>query len=68
MPTIFELNEMYLQQGAIGGFANLNIPFTNYWSSTETDNYDAWFQSFDSGSQVNVYKNYNYYVRAVRAF
>ena len=37
LPTKYELNEMYLQQLAVGGFAT-NV----YWSSSESDNDDAW--------------------------
>ena len=63
MPTKFELNEMYLQQGAIGGFAT-NL----YWSSTELGSGNAWVQYFLDGNQLNAYKNSSLYVRAVRAF
>ena len=63
LPTKFELNEMYLQQGAIGGFA-----FYFYWSSTEDDNDDAWKQGFGSGNQSDGSKTGSYSVRAVRAF
>ena len=63
MPTKHELNEMYLQQGAIGGFAN-----SNHWSSTEDDNDYAWVQYFGNGAQYEYFKNSNFYVRAVRAF
>ena len=64
MPTKFELNEMYLQQGAIGGFSA-----SFYWSSTEA-NYDlAWMQGFSSGLQINFNKGNDVYaVRSVRAF
>ena len=63
LPTKYELNEMYLQQGAVGGFA-----INGYWSSTEYDNDDAWFQTFNVGSQVYYFKNYLTNVRSVRAF
>ncbi|MDC1362229.1 DUF1566 domain-containing protein [Crocinitomicaceae bacterium] len=63
LPTKYELNEMYLQQLAVGGFANLG-----YWSSTELDNYGAWRQYFDFGDQVIYNKDYFNYVRSVRAF
>jgi hypothetical protein len=63
LPTQFELNEMYLQKDAIGGFAN-----NYYWSSTEANVSNAWRQSFDDGFQYfNVKANDNG-VRAVRAF
>ena len=62
LPTKYELNEMFLQKGAIGGFA------FNYWSSTEYDTIVAWRQDFFDGFQFNSNKNYNFYVRSVRAF
>jgi hypothetical protein len=63
MPTKYELNEIYLQQGAIGGFAN-----NYYWSSTELDFNLAWKQNFTNGGQSNGNKGTNFYFRAVRAF
>jgi hypothetical protein len=64
MPTKHELNEIYLQQVVVGGFA------TNfYWSSTEYASSNAWVQFFTNGYQTNSDKNlYLYYVRSVRAF
>ena len=47
----------------VGGFAN-----SNYWSSTEYDNNNAWKQNFNNGNQNNNNKNNNNYVRAVRGF
>ena len=71
LPSKDELNEMYLNIGQgnalglnnIGGFSpNL------YWSSTEY-NYDiAWIQNFNNGYQNAINKDFNYYVRSVRAF
>ena len=63
MPTRFELNEMYVQRVAIGGFASVS-----YWSSTEVNCDDAWGQSFSNGNQGYYYKANVYYVRSVRAF
>jgi hypothetical protein len=63
MPTKYELNEIYLQQVAIGGFAS-----TYYWSSTEYGNSSAWLQYFVAGSQNDDVKVTTFYVRAVRAF
>lgn len=64
MPTKFELNEMYMQQGAIGGFNDENF----YWSSTEA-NYDiAWGQDFGVGYQYYLDKSWDAIVRSVRAF
>ncbi|MGK0390467.1 MAG: hypothetical protein ACI94Y_003220 [Maribacter sp.] len=63
MPTKYELNEMYLQRNAIGGFA-----VDWYWSSTELVSSNAWLQFFNGGNQDYDDKYSNGYVRAVRAF
>jgi hypothetical protein len=69
LPSIDELNEMYLNignasaLGNIGGFASYY-----YWSSTEFDNDYALFHHFGSGVQMSKDKDYNFNVRAVRAF
>ena len=63
LPTKDELNLLYENKEKIGGFA-----INYYWSSTEYDNGDAWYQSFPNGHQDNVFKNLANYVRAVRAF
>ena len=60
LPTKEELNEIYKNRD--GGFAD-----SNYWSSTEADNGNAWLQSFGGGYQYGTNKNYTYNVRAVRA-
>ena len=62
LPTKHELNEMYKKREVVGGFAN-----TNYWSSSEYDNYHAWRQYFANGGQFSGNKDFNYFVRAVRA-
>ena len=63
LPTKDELNILYENKDKIGGFA-----YYGYWSSTEDDNYNAWFQSFYDGYQDNSNKYLTSYVRAVRAF
>jgi hypothetical protein len=63
LPSKDELNEVYLQQGIIGGFAS-----SIYWSSSEGNLYSAWGQSFNNGVQNNTDKFRTYYIRAVRAF
>ena len=63
LPSKYELNLLYQQKTVVGGFAN-----GNYWSSSEVDNYYAWFQSFSNGLQTNLNKYYSVYVRAIRAF
>ena len=64
LPSKDELNELYLNKTAVGGFAS-----AYYWSSSEYDTTYAWIQTFANGSQNNYYAKANpNYVRAVRAF
>jgi hypothetical protein len=65
LPSKDELNKLFLNRAAIGGFTNFN-----YWSSTENenDNGRAWGQYFFNGFQNYFVKNNTYHVRAVRAF
>ncbi len=64
LPTKYELNEIYLQSAAIGGFANLQV----YWSSTEYDSTSAWYQAFNNSLTGSTNKFGQQYVRSVRAF
>jgi hypothetical protein len=48
--------------GASGFVANI------YWSSSELDASNVWFQRFDNGDQSNRAKSFRHYVRPVRAF
>ncbi|MCF8255734.1 MAG: DUF1566 domain-containing protein [Bacteroidia bacterium] len=63
LPSKYELNLLYLQKTAVGGFAS-----AYYWSSTEGNNYNAWWQYFDGGGQGIYLKTSTDRVRAVRAF
>jgi len=71
LPSKDELNLMYenigqgnvLGLGNVGGFAN-----NYYWSSTEYNNFNAWSQNFNYGTQGYGNMNDYLYVRAVRAF
>ncbi len=66
LPSKDELNKLYLNRAAVGGFASVG-----YWSSSETSAYSsyiAWKQGFDNGSQSLFTKNSTGYIRAVRAF
>jgi len=63
LPSKDELNELYINQIAVGGFSN-----ASYWSSTETSSLGAWYQSFSNGAQYYYYKSNSFNVRAVRAF
>jgi hypothetical protein len=63
LPSKYELNLLYQQKDVVGGFS-----LYEYWSSTEQDASNAWFQFFDSGVQDYYFKISTYSVRAVRAF
>ena len=63
LPTKRELNLMYLQKEAIGGF-ELNY----YWSSTESNNGAAWELRFNTGEYYSGFKYWGAFIRAVRAF
>jgi len=64
LPSRDELNQLYLNQSVVGGFADLN-----YWSSSEYGYYSfAWLQYFGNGSQYITNKDRTLAVRAVRAF
>jgi hypothetical protein len=63
LPSKNELNILYINRFAIGGFAN-NL----YWSSSEQGITTAWVHYFQSGFQNYAGKNVTYYVRAIRAF
>ncbi len=63
LPDRSELNYIYQNKVAIGGFTNFK-----YWSSTEDDLTYAWVQYLDDGYQVYDKKDNTNYVRAIRAF
>lgn len=63
LPSKDELNKLYINRVAIGGFAD-----DYYWSSSEYSTTNAWRQNFDNGGQANYVKYYAKRVRAVRAF
>jgi hypothetical protein len=63
LPSKGELNQMYVNKSAIGGFST-----DFYWSSTEYDADDAWSQGFYSGLSGAYSKLLTERVRPVRAF
>jgi hypothetical protein len=63
LPSQDELNKLYLNQVAIGGF-NTNV----YWSSTQSNANNAMLQSFLFGFQYDDNKNNQCPVRAIRSF
>ena len=63
LPSQIEMNKLFLNQGAIGGFGT-----GDYWSSSEDDMNNSWAQSFSGFGSFNWWKSMSYCVRAVRAF
>jgi len=65
LPSKDELNKMYenLYLEGVGGFSN-----SYYWSSSELDLNNAWYQYFNDGSQFTDLKSFDVRVRACRSF
>lgn len=64
LPAKDELNVMYTNRTAIGGFETVNLVW--YWSSTEDDSSHGWIQLFSGVSQLSRLKYVNRYVRCIR--
>ena len=63
LPSKDELNQLYLNRVAIGGFAS-----AFYWSSTEATQFFTWRQNLNTGVQDTLGKSGLMYVRAIRTF
>ena len=63
LPSKDELNKLYLNRTAIGGFSG-----GVYWSSSEVSSTNAWYQNFSDGSQVSLGKFVSLFIRAIRSF
>jgi len=63
LPSKDELNQLYLNNVAIGGFT-----LSYYWSSSEYSVNNAWRQNFGSGNNDNENKDYGISVRCIRSF
>jgi hypothetical protein len=65
LPSILELQQLYLNQALIGGFA-----LNNYWSSSEYANSNVYssYLEFNNGTETFQAKNLAMYVRAIRSF
>jgi len=64
LPSIGELNQLFINQALLGGFAT-----GNYWSSSESSSTSASYQVVVvQGVQGSTAKNSKFRVRAVRAF
>lgn len=64
LPSRDELDKMFINQSAIGGFTGTNY----YWSSSEYDTNSAWAQLFNTSSSGTQTKLNSYSVRAIRSF
>lgn len=62
LPAIEQLNCLYANQAVLP-----NVMNAVYWSSTEGDENSAWFEFFDNGNQLSVFKTFYFSVRCVRA-
>ncbi|NEX11529.1 MAG: hypothetical protein C1942_02355 [Prosthecochloris sp.] len=69
LPSKDELNTLYENRDAVGGFA-VNVDYWSdfYWSSSESSDGDAWSQNFFDGFQYSNFKDNSIRVRAVRTF
>jgi hypothetical protein len=63
LPSKDELAQLYAQRTTVGSFST-----SYYWSSSEDNSNNAWFNYIPSGYQNTNSKNNTYYVRPVRAF
>ena len=69
LPSINELNQIYINRATLEAVSDFDAFSIYYWSSTEDDIDNAWVQDFFDGAQDNTNKNNTYgRVRAVRAF
>ena len=66
LPSKGELNKLFLNRVAIGGFETTALPY--YWNSSEWAADMAWFQAFDTALQSANGKDSSARVRAVRSF
>ena len=65
LPTIEELEQMYVNRDSIGGFGT-----SNYWSGTYSGSYGGssqyWYIWFSNGSAYEGYTSGTYHVRPIR--
>ena len=68
LPSKNELNSLYGNKNAIGNYNTNNSDNSIYWSSTESNSSNSWYQNFYVGSQgySSRYKSDSYRVRCVR--
>jgi len=69
LPSFDELELMYNTIGQAGPAGNIGGFENNwYWSSSEGNNYYAWYVNFDNGDTGYDYKFITFRVRVIRAF
>lgn len=68
LPSKEELNILYQNQAAIGGFETDPSALPYYWSSTELSDMEAWAQHFGGGYQTASIKYDTFRIRPVRLF
>ncbi len=69
LPSAKELNQMYINRATLEGVSGFSAFSNYYWSSSESDDANAWEQFFGNGNQsVDYGKTSASAVRAVRAF
>jgi len=67
VPTKNELNVLFNNRAAIGGFdISGSVPAGWYWSSTQTNDLIAWGQRFSDGSQASNFQTSASSLRCVR--
>jgi phage baseplate assembly protein gpV len=67
VPTKAELNVLFNNRAAIGGFnVTGSHPVGWYWSASPDDKWDAWCQRLSDGAQFNRDKLFHLSVRPVR--
>jgi hypothetical protein len=67
LPTQAELNVLFNNRAAIGGFeVTSSKPAGWYWSASPYNKSDAWGQRFSDGLQLHGTKDYHSSVRPVR--
>ena len=69
LPAKNELNTLYSNKSATPFATADSFVGSYYWSSTENNGGYAWLQNMSNGGQGNYgyFKNFSYYVRAVRS-
>jgi Protein of unknown function (DUF1566) len=71
LPSLYELNALFLQRNIVGGFPDPNIVgMAFYWSSSEISADNAWMIDFANAgpNQQSFNKVNSIYVRAIRSF